>query len=370
MPESGRIKNLLHALWRDLNLPTRRSRRKHTMFILGGLAFFVRHNLPIVPGLGALASDCPRDAEPILQGISAEVSAGVPLADGLSHYLRLSAPDIETVRMSEQNGTLADGLKKVVDERTRSERLKKMTIMAMVYPLAVCVIAGTILYGLLVFIIPKFKAMFDEMDITLPALTQGLISISRWLSETWYLIPFAVVLIILLYRGLRVLRRVPGLGLVEDAAALYVPFLGRLRRLRIFGDVAGQLAILLGAGVPAVRALHSLAQAQDNLLVARRLRRMRDAVAEGSPLSDAFRRPGRFPRSFCWMAACGEDSTELPSALEALRDQYGRRLEWWARVMVDTAGPLAILCIAAVQGLVVMALFSPLVALTYTVGAP
>ncbi|HOF87407.1 MAG TPA: type II secretion system F family protein, partial [Armatimonadota bacterium] len=144
--------------------------------------------LPIVRSLKILeGQQKPGALKNILVEVTEDVEGGMTFSEALSKHPRaFDKLYVNMVRAGEIGGVLDAILQRLADFREKAQRLKKQIIGAMIYPAAVITVAGGILAGIMTFIVPKFKKMFDELNVELPPMTQILIALSDFIANKWY----------------------------------------------------------------------------------------------------------------------------------------------------------------------------------------
>jgi len=173
--------------------------RKKTMAFGGvsnkALTLFTRQlstlqdaGLPIVRSLKILeGQQKPGTLKNTLISVSDDVEGGMTFSEALSKHPKVfDKLYVNMVRAGEVGGILDSILQRLADFREKAQRLKKQIIGAMIYPAAVITVAGGILAGIMIGIVPKFKKMFEELDVTLPTMTLILISASNFIANKYY----------------------------------------------------------------------------------------------------------------------------------------------------------------------------------------
>ncbi|MGD0094737.1 MAG: type II secretion system F family protein, partial [Planctomycetota bacterium] len=173
-----------------------RARQKHVTSFTRQLATLLDAGLPVVRSLDILLhQQKPGALKLALAEVKEDVESGSALSEALArHPLVFDRLYVNMVRAGEAGGVLDEILSRLADYREKALRLQQRIVGALVYPAAVITIACAILCGIMVFIIPRFEQMFNEMGLQLPAMTQGLMWIANTLANFWYLLVFTPVL--------------------------------------------------------------------------------------------------------------------------------------------------------------------------------
>jgi type II secretory pathway component PulF len=287
-----------------------------------------------------------------------DVIGGESLADSLAKFPQaFSGVYVAMVRAGEAGGFLHVVLQQIAEFRQREQDLRGRVKAALVYPLALAVVATGVLVFLLTYFIPKFASIFEQFGSKLPLLTRVVMAISGWLVSYGPLILFAGVIGYFLLRrflvtdqGRRVMERVvlatPALGTVIARFAL-------VRFTRMLGT-------LVGAGVPLVASLKVAKEAIGNQTLADTVAHAIDEVQRGTPLSQALAIDRRlFPPSVIEMISVSEETGRLDQELVRISNAYEGDLDRNLRMLVALAEPLLLLIMAALIGTVVVSMLLP-----------
>ena len=233
---------------------------------------------------------------------------------------------------------------------------------ALAYPAVVCGVALLITAGLMVFIVPKFAGMFEQMlnGAPLPALTRWVIGASNVLMHQVYLIVIALVAIVATVR----LVRITELGdLLTDRVLLRLPGFGRLLRMSACAQFCRTLGTLAQSGVPILSALQIVRNSCGNRVIAHAVQSLHDAVKEGESMSGTMGKTGAFPGILTGMVQVGEETGALPEMLTRIAGTYEEEVDVAVEALTSLIEPLMIVVLAVLVGTIVIALFLPLIAL-------
>ncbi len=288
-----------------------------------------------------------------------DVVGGESLADALSKWPQaFSTVYVAMVRAGETGGFLHVVLQQIADFRQREQDLVGKMKAALIYPIALAVVAAGVLVFLLTFFIPRFSEIFKQFGENLPMLTQVVVAISTWLMDYGLLIAAALVIAVIALRraattdeGRRRLERImlktPALGTVIARFAL-------VRFSRMLGT-------LVGAGVPLVSSLRVAREAIGNQTLADTVSHAIEEVQRGTPLSKALAaNPLLFPSSVIEMIAVAEETGRLDQELIRLSASFEQDLDRNLRVLVALAEPALLITMAALIGTVVVSMLLPL----------
>lgn len=227
----------------------------------------------------------------VLAGVKAEVMAGLSLAGALGSYGK-SFPDFyrALVHGGEESGALPTVLQHLADYLDARQALKQKTTLALLYPALVCIVAISIVTGLLVYVVPQIVQVFQQSRQALPLLTRILIALSDFLRAAW---PYLAVIAVSAVFAVRSALRRPAIRRRWHGQLLRMPLLGPVVRGVNTSRFASTLAILASGGVPLLAALDSASRAMGNLVMQEGVAVAIVHVREGEGLARALSEIGR-----------------------------------------------------------------------------
>ena len=283
---------------------------------------------------------------------------GYTLADGLGDFPQ-AFPELyrATVAAGEQSGHLDVVLERLADYTESRQVLRQNITNAMVYPIALIVMAISIISVMLVTVVPKIVGVFQSTQAELPGLTRGLIAVSDFLRDYWLAL-FAGIgaLAFIIYR---ILQR-EGPRRRYDRFILRLPIAGRLTRGINTSRFTRTLSILAGAGVPILDALKISAEVIQNVP-------MRDAVTdatirvrEGASISRSLAVSKLFPPMMIHLVSSGEAGGKLEEMLSRAAAGQEREVDGLIAALLGILQPLVIVLMGAIVFLIVMAVLLPI----------
>lgn len=322
------------------------------------LATLLHAGLPLVRSLRVLERQQRNAAfRWTLGAVGAAVAGGADFSASLRRHPRVFSPLYASmVRAGEAGGKLDVVLGQLARLLEKSERLKGRIRAALFYPCAVLFVTTAIVTGLLVFVVPRFRAIFGDLlrGAPLPPLTRGVLAVSDAVRGQW------PVLLLLLATGtvfVFLLRRTRA----WDALLLRVPAVGELARKSAVARSLRTLGTLLGGGVPILQALTIARETVGNAVLAAAFARAHARVQEGSPLAAPLAASRAFPAMATSMIEVGEETGELPAMLERVAETYDDEVDSAAAGLTSVIEPVMIVVLAVVVGTIVVALFLPIV---------
>ena len=293
-----------------------------------------------------------------LTSLREAVRQGESLHAALANYPRLF-PEIyvNIVHVGEDSGTLDQALHRLADFLEGQARIKSRIQAALAYPVLMTFVGVGVLGFLFTFVVPKITRMLDDMGQALPWPTVLLIQANRILTGYWWL--FLLLLAAALY-GLDRYRRTTRGQQHLDRLLLDLPVVGRLQLLIATARFARTLAILLGNGVPLLRALEISRNLLGNSNLRQAIETAGRRVQEGGSLAGALRESALFPPMLTQVTAAGEKSGQLEEMLTRVADSYEHQTDLAITGLLSLLEPLMILVMGGVVGFVVLAILLPI----------
>src|SRR5688572_15128207 len=245
--------------------------------------------LPILRSLQILESQQrPGLLKAIIGGVADEVEGGGTLSDAMAKYPKaFDKLYVNMINAGEAGGVLDLILARLADFMEKAARLKKKVIGAMIYPGVVISIAVGIVSMIMVFVIPKFEAIFRDFGTKLPTITQILLDVSRWFADWgWAYVLASPVVFVLLWRLIRISE---GGKYATDAIKLKIPILGGILGKTAIARFTRTLGTLISAGVPILDAINITKETCGNEVYSRALMKVHDAIREGESMADPLR---------------------------------------------------------------------------------
>ena len=298
-------------------------------------------------------------ARQILAGVRAEVLSGQPLARAMGHYGRVF-PEIyqALVHAGEESGELGKVMLRIADYTENRSDLRQKIMLAFLYPAAVSVVAAAVIAGLLVYVVPQVVNVFRQSHQSLPFLTVALIALSDFLRAGGI---YLLALLAAAVWGARLALTKGDNRYRWHAFLLRMPLVGNLIRGLNTARFASTLAILVGSGVPLVKALQAGAMIVANLPLRAAIEQSLRMVKEGTSLSHALRTTGKFPPLLIHLIASGEASGKLAHMLERAAVQQEHEMENKTALLTGLMEPILIVVMGGVVLLIVLAIMLPII---------
>jgi type IV pilus assembly protein PilC len=273
---------------------------------------------------------------------------------------------VSMVRAGEVGGNLEEVLDRVAIQLEKDDNLRRTVKSAMVYPAMIGIFALVILVAMILFIIPIFQNMFDDLGAKLPALTQFMIDLSDAGRSRWYL--FLAGAIGLVY-GFRKWKASDAGRKQWDTFKLRFPMqIGDIVRKIAVARFTRTLGTLTASGVPILQALDITARTAGNRVIADPMVQVVERVKEGEPLAGPLSSLGVFPMMVTQMVAVGEETGALDSMLHKIADFYDDEVAAKLKALTSILEPIMMIVIGAIVGLVVISRYLPLFSVIKAIG--
>jgi type IV pilus assembly protein PilC len=324
------------------------------------LATMMKAGVPLVQSFEIVAEglDNPSMREIVL-GIKGEVEGGNTFAGSLRKYPKyFDELFCSLVASGEQSGSLETMLDRVAIYKEKSELLKQKIKKAMKYPIAVIIVALVVTIILMLKVVPVFQDLFASFGAQLPAFTQMVVNMSKWMQSYWWALIGIIVFTVGALREAN--ARSEKFRDAVDKLVLKLPIFGDLVYKAIIARFARTLATTFAAGVPLIDALESTAGATGNVLYRRACMQIRDDVSSGQQLQFAMRTTNRFPSMAIQMVAIGEESGALDAMLDKVATHFENEVDNAVDGLTSLMEPLIMAVLGVLVGGLVVAMYLPI----------
>jgi type IV pilus assembly protein PilC len=337
---------------------------KTLMIFTRQLATLIDAGLPLLRGLTVLAK---QERDPVLRkvivNLAETVQGGGTFSESLAGHPRIFTKlYVNMVKAGELGGVLELVLLRLAEFQEKAQKIKNKVVSAMFYPIIVLLIAIMIMTFLLVFIVPKFEAIFADMlgGKPLPALTQFVIGASTFVKSHILVIVGAIIGITIL---LKLIAKTKKGGFIVDSFKLRMPLFGNLTRKSSISRFSRTLGTLVTSGVPILQALTITRETAGNAVVANAIMKVHDSVKEGESIVHPLEVSGVFPPMVISMIDVGEETGQLPEMLLKIAEVYDDEVDNAVSGLTSLLEPIMIVFLAVIVGTIVVALFLPLISI-------
>lgn len=331
-------------------------------------ATMIDAGLPLVQCLDILGSQQENALfKKILGEIKASVEGGSTFAEALKKH-----PDtfddlfVNLVAAGEVGGILDTILNRLSGFMEKSAKLKGKIKGALTYPVAVIVIAGVVVSGLLIFVVPIFEDMFAGFGSALPMPTQIVVIMSDTIKAYWYIILGTIFGTI---GGLKRWHKTKTGKRVLDGIFLKMPVAGDLLSKTAVARFTRTLGTMMSSGVPILEALEIVAKTAGNVVIEAAIMEARDSLSEGSTLAEPLAETQIFPGMVTQMISVGESTGAMDTMLNKIADFYEDEVDAAVDAMTSLIEPMLMAFLGVVVGGLVIALYLPIFSLAGAVGA-
>ncbi len=326
------------------------------------LATLVDAGLPLLRGLSVLGKqEKNRTMASTINHLADSVAGGATFSESLGQHPRIfDKLYVNMVKAGELGGVLELVLVRLAEYQEKAEKLKNRIIAAMVYPIIVLVIAVGIVVFLMAVIVPKFEKIFQDMlgDKPLPAITQFVIGVSRWVQAQWLIV---LIILAVFYAGWKFFSMTKGGRLFIDNMKLKLPVFGPVQLKSGISRFTRTLGTLVTSGVPILQALNITRDTAGNVVVASAVDKVHEAVREGESVVAPLEASKIFPPMVISMVDVGEETGQLPEMLLKIADVYDDEVDNAVDAMTAMIEPIMIVLLAGIVGTIVIALFMPMI---------
>ena len=295
----------------------------------------------------------------LLGEITEEVKAGNPLSSALrKHPNYFDDLYCDLVYTGEQSGALELIYDRIATYKEKAEALKSKIKKAMFYPIAVVVVAFIVTTILLIFVVPQFEEIFSSFGAELPAFTQFVLGISRFVQDYGIFIAIGVGVAGFLFG--RAYKKSQNLRDRCDRLVLKIPVIGEILKKASIARFTRTLATTFSAGVPLIGALESAAGASGNAVYREAILYMRKEVAGGIPMHVAMRATNVFPDMVTQMIAIGEESGAVDEMLSKIATIYEAEVDDMVDGLTSLLEPMIMAVLGVVIGGLIVAMYLPI----------
>lgn len=331
------------------------------------LALMLRSGLAMLEALQVISEQTTsKKMKAAIDSIIKAVSNGESLSSGMERYPKIfSGVFIGMVKVGEASGTLERNLEFVGTTLEKDYDLKRKVMAAMIYPIIILVMTFFVAMAMTFFVLPKLVKMFDTFNIALPVATRVFISLSKFLVANGLYVFAGIAAVVI---GLRFLIKAKRTKPFFHKINVSLPFIKNLIRNLNLARINRMLAVLLKSGVTINEGLRITAQSLDNVIYQRIIFDAVESVKKGQSLASAFEGNHLIPTMTSRMIAVGEKTGKLEDNLFYLTSYYEGEVDQATKNLSSVIGPVLMVVIGVVLGLLAIAIISPIYQFTGTLG--
>jgi type IV pilus assembly protein PilC len=294
-----------------------------------------------------------------IEDIKGDVEGGSTFADALKKHPKIFT-DLYTnmVAAGEAGGILDIILVRLAAYIEKAQKLKRKVKGAMIYPAVVMSIAVLCIAVIMVFVVPTFSKMFSQLGGTLPAPTQLVIAMSKFLSGMGGLIVLISIIASIIF-VIQIRRTEKGRTIV-DSIILRLPIFGILLRKVAVAKFTRTLGTLVSSGVPILDGLNITARTAGNKVIEKAVFGVRQGVSEGKTIAEPLSESKVFPPMVTQMIAVGESTGALDNMLEKIADFYDEEVDIAVDNLTSMLEPILMVFLGGAVGFIVVAMYLPI----------
>lgn len=326
------------------------------------LATMINAGLPLIQSFTILEAQAKPAMRKVVRVLQRDIEGGMNLGDALGKHPKVfDTVYIALVKAGEAAGALDTILNRLADTLEKQKDFRTKTKGALIYPGIVFSAMIVVMLIMMIFVVPKMTALYDDFGADLPFATQLLMDMSNGLRSKWYILAgFAFLFVFVL----RAWKRTPQ-GLYQyDTFMLRLPIMGPLRQKILVTEFSRTLALMITAGISLLQALDIVVGGLDNEVYRKAVVLARADVEKGRPLSRSLEKQVLFPILLPQMVAVGEETGKLDDVLEKLARYYESESEAAIKGLTTALEPLIMVVLGVGVGFLIIAIVMPIYNLT------
>ncbi len=323
------------------------------------LAALVEAGMPVVECFDiTIRQTEKKSARKMLSVIKEEVNQGVSLADAFQLFPRQFSPlYVNMVRAGEESGSLEIVLKRLSEFLESQMEMRAKIAATLAYPILMSLVAATVVFFLVAFVVPTVTAIFDDMNQALPLPTILLLGISGFLKSAW---PYLAALLVVAWIGFQRFKRSNRGKALVDRMKLRIPVYAPQYKRIIMARFTRTLGTLLANGVPIVTSFDIVKNIIGNTLVSAAIEKARDDIKEGREIAAPLAESGLFPPVVVNMIAVGEKSGQLEEMLNRVSRIMEAELDSSLKRFMSLLEPTMIIVMGGMVAFIVVSILLPI----------
>jgi type IV pilus assembly protein PilC len=319
--------------------------------------------LPLVQCLEILAGQQENKVfQKVLTSTRASVEGGSTLSASMRQHVKVFDPlYVNLVEAGETGGILDTILQRLSSYIEKNVKLKRAVKSALVYPVAVLLVAGGVIVLLLWKVVPIFATLFAGLGVGLPLPTKIVIAMSNFVGSI-----FGFMILVMLVGGaigMKVWYATPAGRMAIDRVLLKLPLVGILLRKIAVARFTRTLGTLISSGVPILEGLDITARTAGNAVIEKALLEVRKGLEAGRNLSDPLKDSDVFPGMVTQMIGVGEQTGAMDAMLQKIADFYEDEVDAAVKDLLSALEPMMIVFLGVVVGGIVISMYLPLFSL-------
>ena len=294
----------------------------------------------------------------ILRSVKEDIEAGLSLSAAMGKWPDVFPPlMVNMTKAGEAGGFLDVALRQVADNFEAEVKLKAKIKAALTYPVVVLILAMLMCVAMLVFVVPVFSSMFEDLGGELPLPTKVLVALSGAMK---FMLPIMIVLFVVGTWAWRKYGKTERVRSVWDPLKLKMPVFGGLVQKLALARFARNLSTMLSSGVPILQSLDIVADTTGSIVISRALAEVQESVRRGETVAGPLAQHPIFPSMVVQMIASGEEAGAIDQMLKKIAEFYDEEVEAMTESLTALIEPLMIAFLGGVIGSMIVALYMPI----------
>ena len=330
------------------------------------LATMINAGISIVKCLDILGNQLKDPVlKPVVGQTMRDVKNGISLTDALAkHGNVFSKLYVNMIRAAELSGTLDEILDRLAGFLEYEMEVRTKIKSAMMYPVIVLIFSCLMIFTLMTFVLPKFKEIFDSMNVEMPIYTKLLFDASDLFKHFWYIPMILGVGVVVFIKQIGKTKK----GRYQiDNFKLKVPIVGEIVQKMAISRFTRTFGTLVSSGVPMMRALEIVGETAGNAVIAKGVQTARESVREGQKISAPLEATGLFPTMVTHMIDVGEETGRLSDMLVKVSEFYEKEVDAAVKGLTSLIEPLLIVFMGVVVGFIAISVMGPIFKLVSSV---
>jgi len=342
-----------------VSTPGKKVKLKNMVIFSRQFATMIDAGVAIVRCLDILETQSKDPAlKPVIAHCKKDVKGGMSLTDAFSKHPNVfSRLYVNMVKAAETGGILDKILDRLATFLETEQEIRGKIKAAMIYPVLVLVFAFCMVIALFMFVLPKFKELFDSMNVEMPVATRALFGISAVMQGYWYVGVIGVVGGVIAYRWYS--KTDQGAWQI-DTLKLKFPVIGELVQKMAISRFSRTFATLIHSGVPMMRSLEIVGETSGNKVIAHAIDSARNAIREGQKISLPLAQSALFPGMVTHMIDVGEETGRLSEMLSKVSDFYDQEVENAVKALTSMIEPCLIVVMGGIVGFIAVSIMAPI----------
>ena len=299
-----------------------------------------------------------RELKRVIAGVAQTIEGGGSMSEALeAHPKVFNKLYVNMVRAAELGGILDTILDRLATFLEYESEIRSKIKSAMMYPVLVLIFSQCMLFALFTFVLPKFKDIFNGMNVELPPVTKAIFAVGDFMQAYWWMILIGLAGA---FVGVRMWGKTPKGRYQLDFFKLRIPIVGELTLKMSIARFTRTFGTLINSGVPIMRSLEIVGETLGNQVLITAIDQARFSIREGQKLSAPLAASGLFPTMVTTMIDIGEESGRLSEMLVKVGDFYDSEVEATVKGLTSMIEPMLIIFMGAVVGFIAISIMTPI----------